>query len=208
EKEGCHKAFHALLTWLLSRDSSSIQDFWRILFKDYNLERYARLQPIHNSFPKDIDLSRHRKGRKVPISLKTLTLPRPQGKRKASEERGSPQLPPLAVKCTSNPGSLSKAKSAKKPENSETQRFPLLNGIQTMSASVQRAVTVSSSDLPGTCGAVEGILIKQVFESGSSKKCIKVGGEFYTPGKFEDAGGKSKNRSPKPPVRPKASQVP
>ncbi|XP_038604721.1 autoimmune regulator [Tachyglossus aculeatus] len=207
EKEGCHKAFHALLTWLLSRDSSSIQDFWRILFKDYNLERYARLQPIHSSFPKNIDLSRHRKGKKVPVSLKTLTLSRPQGKRKAPEERGSPQLPPLTVKCTSNPGSLSKAKSAKKPENSETQRFPLLNGIQTVSASVQRAVTVSSSDLPGTCGAVEGILIKQVFESGNSKKCIKVGGEFYTPGKFEDTGGKSKNRSPKPSVRPKASQV-
>lgn len=39
-------------------------------------------------------------------------------------------------------------------------------GIQSMAASVQRAVTVSSSELPVSCGAVEGILIKQVFESG------------------------------------------
>lgn len=39
-------------------------------------------------------------------------------------------------------------------------------GIQTMSASVQRAVAVSSGDVPGACGAVEGILIQQVFESG------------------------------------------
>ena len=40
-------------------------------------------------------------------------------------------------------------------------------GIQTMSStSVQRAVTVSSGDVPGTHGAVEGILIQQVFESG------------------------------------------
>lgn len=39
-------------------------------------------------------------------------------------------------------------------------------GIQAMSASVQRAVTVSSGDVPGTRGAVEGILIQQVFESG------------------------------------------
>jgi hypothetical protein len=39
-------------------------------------------------------------------------------------------------------------------------------GIQTMSASVQRAVAVSSGDMPGTRGAVEGILIQQVFESG------------------------------------------
>ncbi|KAH0623901.1 hypothetical protein JD844_007090 [Phrynosoma platyrhinos] len=52
EKEGCHKAFHAMLTWLLSQDSPSIQDFWRVLFKDYNMERYCKLQSIRSSFPK------------------------------------------------------------------------------------------------------------------------------------------------------------
>lgn len=35
-----------------------------------------------------------------------------------------------------------------------------------MSASVQRAVAMSSGDVPGARGAVEGILIQQVFESG------------------------------------------
>lgn len=35
-----------------------------------------------------------------------------------------------------------------------------------MATSVQRAVTMSSGDVPGTRGAVEGILIQQVFESG------------------------------------------
>lgn len=39
-------------------------------------------------------------------------------------------------------------------------------GIQTMSTSVQRAMAVSSRDVPGARGAVEGILIQQVFESG------------------------------------------
>eukprot|EP00069_Balaena_mysticetus_P011396 bmy_21211T0 len=39
-------------------------------------------------------------------------------------------------------------------------------GIQTMSASVQRAMAVSSGDVPGARGAVEGILIQQVFEAG------------------------------------------
>ena len=39
-------------------------------------------------------------------------------------------------------------------------------GIQTMSTSVQRAMAVSSGDVPGARGAVEGILIQQVFESG------------------------------------------
>lgn len=41
-----------------------------------------------------------------------------------------------------------------------------------MAASVQRAVTVASGDVPGTRGAVEGILIQQVFESG---KCMEAG---------------------------------
>lgn len=52
EKEGCPQAFHALLSWLLTRDAAAILDFWRVLFKDYNLERYARLQPVLDSFPK------------------------------------------------------------------------------------------------------------------------------------------------------------
>lgn len=81
-----------------------------------------------------------------------------------------------------------------------------------MAASVQRAVTVASGDVPGTRGAVEGILIQQVFESGRSKKCIQVGGEFYTPNKFEDPSGNLKNKarsgsSLKPVVRAKGAQV-
>lgn len=35
-----------------------------------------------------------------------------------------------------------------------------------MSTSVQRAVAVSSGDVPGAHGALEGILIQQVFGSG------------------------------------------
>ncbi|MEJ1288091.1 autoimmune regulator (autoimmune polyendocrinopathy candidiasis ectodermal dystrophy) [Cricetulus griseus] len=137
EKEGCPQAFHALLSWLLTQDSGAILDFWRVLFKDYNLERYSRLHTILDGFPK---------------------------------------------------------------------------GIQAMSASVQRAVTVSSGEVPGTRGAVEGILIQQVFEAGgSSKKCIQVGGEFYTPSKFEDPSGNAKNKtrgsgSVKPVVRAKGVQ--
>ncbi|OWK05880.1 hypothetical protein Celaphus_00012865 [Cervus elaphus hippelaphus] len=104
------------------------------------------------------------------------------------------------------------AKPAKKPDsNAEPQRLPLGNGIQTMSTSVQRAMAVSSGDVPGARGAVEGILIQQVFESGGSKKCIQVGGEFYTPSKFEDpTGGKNKTRSSslKTLVRAKGTQAP
>ncbi|XP_074860682.1 autoimmune regulator [Carettochelys insculpta] len=208
EQKGSHKAFHAMLTWLLSQDSSSIQDFWKVLFKDYNLERYSKLQPIRSSFPKDMDLNRQRRGRKPPPSPKVLAQQKQQSKRKASEERDSPLPAQPLLKCSLNPGTILKAKAVKKPEGVEIQRFPLGNGIQTMAASVQRAVTVSSSELPMSCGAVEGILIKQVFESGGSKKGVKVGGEFYAPSKFEELGGKNKSRNLKPGVRTKGSQGP
>ncbi|XP_039202995.1 autoimmune regulator-like [Crotalus tigris] len=52
ETEGCHRAFYTMLTWLLNQDLSSIEDFWRVLFKEYNLERYSKLQSIWNNFPK------------------------------------------------------------------------------------------------------------------------------------------------------------
>ncbi|XP_029473181.1 autoimmune regulator [Rhinatrema bivittatum] len=206
EQNGCHKAFHALLTWLLSRDLSSIQEFWRILFKDYNLERYSRLNSVQSSFPKELDLGRQRRMKKAPMSPKTQTQPRQQGKRKAPVEGESAQSTPAALKCTSNSGPQSKSKPQKKPEQVEIQRFPLGNGIQSMAATVKRSVTMSSSEIPVTCGAVEGILIKKVFESGGSKKCIKVGSEFYTPSKFEDVG-KNRSRSLKTTIHTKALQA-
>uniref|UniRef100_A0A8C7AQQ7 Autoimmune regulator n=1 Tax=Neovison vison TaxID=452646 RepID=A0A8C7AQQ7_NEOVI len=197
EKEGCPQAFHALLSWLLTQDAAAILDFWRVLFKDYNLERYARLQPILDGFPKDVDLSQPRKARKPPTGPKApVLLPRPPTKRKALEEPRVALPVASSPRGTSSPGSQAKAKPSRKPESSaEPQRLPPGTGIQTMSTSVQRAMTVSSGDVPGACGAVEGILIQQVFESGGGKKCIQVGGEFYTPSKFEDpSGGKSKTR--------------
>ncbi|XP_071471090.1 autoimmune regulator isoform X5 [Marmota flaviventris] len=212
EKEGCSQAFHALLSWLLTQDTAAILDFWRVLFKDYNLERYGRLRPILDSFPKDVDLSQPRKGRKPPTSPKVSVLPpRAPTKRRAPEEPRAAPSAALTPRGTSSPGSHVKAKPKKPEGHVEPQRLPLGNGIQTMSASVQRTVAVSSGDIPGAHGAVEGILIQQVFGSGGSKKCIQVGGEFYTPSKFEDpgGGGKSKTRSGggmKPLVRAKGAQ--
>uniref|UniRef100_A0A8D0VP65 Autoimmune regulator n=1 Tax=Sus scrofa TaxID=9823 RepID=A0A8D0VP65_PIG len=154
EKEGCSQAFHALLSWLLTRDAAVILDFWRVLFKDYNLERYARLQPILDSFPKDVDLSQPRKARKPLASSKAaVLLPRPPAKRKALEEPRATPPTALSPRATSSPGTRSHLASPPP-------------GIQSMSTSVQRAVAVSSGDVPGAHGALEGILIQQVFGSG------------------------------------------
>ncbi|KAG8135824.1 hypothetical protein E2320_008806, partial [Naja naja] len=86
ETEGCHRAFYTMLTWLLNQDLSSIEDFWRVLFKEYNLERYSKLQSIWNSFPKDIDFNKHRRTKKVAISPKVVTQHKSQGKRKIEEK--------------------------------------------------------------------------------------------------------------------------
>uniref|UniRef100_A0A3B4U4G3 Autoimmune regulator n=1 Tax=Seriola dumerili TaxID=41447 RepID=A0A3B4U4G3_SERDU len=62
-------------------------------------------------------------------------------------------------------------------------------GVQTVSSSVQRGVTLSSSS-PCTEPTIsddarEKIHIKQLFGS-DGKKCIKVGGEFYSRGPLEE----------------------
>ncbi|EHB08225.1 Autoimmune regulator [Heterocephalus glaber] len=209
-----NNAFHALLSWLLTRDSAAIAGFWRVLFKDYNLERYGGLRPILDGFPRDVDLSQPRKGKKPPSGPKTPALPpRHPTKRRALEEPRATPLAALTPRGTLSPGSQPRVKALKKPEGHlEPKRLPMGNGIQAMSASVQRAVAVSSGDVPGARGAVEGILIQQVLESGGSKKCIQVGGEFYTPSKFEDpGGGKNKTRGSggglKPLVRAKGAQA-
>ncbi|XP_010169251.1 LOW QUALITY PROTEIN: autoimmune regulator, partial [Antrostomus carolinensis] len=90
EREGSHRAFHALLTWLLGRDAAAVHDFWAVLFKDYNLERYARLRPLRSAFPRGRRGpgrgDQHPQGRLPPGP--TAPAPhRPQGKRKAPEER-------------------------------------------------------------------------------------------------------------------------
>ncbi|XP_015282298.1 PREDICTED: autoimmune regulator [Gekko japonicus] len=196
EKEGCHKAFHAMLTWLLSQESPSIQDFWRVLFKDYNLERYSKLQSIWSSFPKDMDLGRHRKARKLPASPKILAQHKSHGKRKATEEKEPSHHPQPLVKGDPHLGSLSKAKAVKKAENTEIQHCPPPNA--------EKAALVTPSEKPVTSGDVEGIFLKQVFESGDIKKCIKVGAEFYTTRKLEGPG--EKNRACE--QKPKESQAP
>uniref|UniRef100_A0A2D4NFM7 HSR domain-containing protein n=2 Tax=Micrurus spixii TaxID=129469 RepID=A0A2D4NFM7_9SAUR len=127
ETEGCHRAFYTMLTWLLNQDLSSIEDFWRVLFKEYNLERYSKLQSIWNSFPKDMDFSKHRRTKKVAISPKIVTQHKSQGKRKI-EEKDPLQLTQPSGKIDPHLGSLPKTKAVKKSENAEVQHYPLPSG--------------------------------------------------------------------------------
>ncbi|NWW56289.1 AIRE regulator, partial [Ifrita kowaldi] len=104
EREGSHRAFHALLTWLLGRDAAAVRDFWAVLFKDYNLERYSRLRPLRGAFPREVELGRQRRGRRLSPSPTAPAPHRPQGKRKAPEEREKARAAQPAARHSASPG--------------------------------------------------------------------------------------------------------
>ncbi|NXP31252.1 AIRE regulator, partial [Leiothrix lutea] len=128
EREGSHRAFHALLTWLLGRDAAAVRDFWAVLFKDYNLERYSRLRPLRGAFPREVELGRQRRGRRLSPSPTAQAPHRPQGKRKAPEERDKARVAQLAPRHSASPGPLVKAKTVKKPEGADTPRTSRASG--------------------------------------------------------------------------------
>ncbi|NXR30256.1 AIRE regulator, partial [Zosterops hypoxanthus] len=128
EREGSQRAFHALLTWLLGRDAAAVRDFWAVLFKDYNLERYSRLRPLRGAFPREVELGRQRRGRRLSPSPTAPAPHRPQGKRKAPEERDKARVAQLAPRHSASPGPLVKAKTVKKPEGTDTSRTSRASG--------------------------------------------------------------------------------
>ncbi|NXE80293.1 AIRE regulator, partial [Cochlearius cochlearius] len=128
EQEGSHRAFHALLTWLLGRDAATVRDFWAVLFKDYNLERYTRLRPLRGVFPREVELGRQRRSRRLSPSPTAPALHRPQGKRKAPEERDGARVAQPSPQHTASPGPLAKARTVKKPEGTDAPRTPRASG--------------------------------------------------------------------------------
>ncbi|XP_061098659.1 autoimmune regulator [Conger conger] len=202
-QEGIHKASYSLLSWLLDREPRVIQAFWNNLSKEYNRERYPKLKAIFAGLQQGGGLGGQRRVKKLFGGSKTALQPHAQqGRKRSPREDERAQLPQTHSKRASSPGT--KVKSMRKTESAEVSRLAAGNGIQAVATSVQRAVTLSSGELPGGCGAVEEILIKQVFESGSSKKCIKMGGEFYSPGKLDELG-RNKTKTAKTHVRHKAA---
>ncbi|XP_014799729.1 PREDICTED: autoimmune regulator [Calidris pugnax] len=208
EREGSHRAFHALLTWLLGRDAAALRDFWDVLFKDYNLERYSRLRPLRGAFPTEVELGRQRRGRRLSPSPTAPAPHRPQNKRKAPEEREGARVAQPSPRHAASPGPMAKARAVKKPEGRDVPRAPHAGALQAMATSVQRAVAVAGSEVPVTRGAAEGILTKHLPEPGTSRTGSKAGDEPYPPAPCEETGARSRTRSLKPPARPKASQSP
>ncbi|KAG1969400.1 autoimmune regulator [Pimephales promelas] len=181
KKDGIHKAVYSLLTLLLDQDATVLQAFWSNLCKEYNKDCYPKLETLFLNLPKGLkQVARHtgtrwdrsQSGRKKGVAEKHLTHRSHHHTKKA---------------ITSSSGS--KGKPLRKTDGAALSQVSVGNGVQAVSTSVQRAVAVSASEHPTGCGTVEGILIQQVIESGGAKKCIKVGGEFYSSGKLDETVG-------------------
>ncbi|XP_078065270.1 autoimmune regulator isoform X2 [Mustelus asterias] len=193
EQKDSNKAVYTVLTWLLEKSNGSIGEFWKNLFKDYNLERYPKLQPIYHSFPKDLDFNKLKRGRKAPKVTSDQITAKPPLKRKSPEEP-SASAPVTDTKCTNNkviPGIILKGRIARKTENANFVRMPQRTGTQP----VQRDNNLATSELPASSANVKGIIIKQVLESGISKKVIKSAGDTHALSKTEDLGGKSRSKT-------------
>ncbi|NWW52746.1 AIRE regulator, partial [Pedionomus torquatus] len=128
EREGSHRAFHALLTWLLGYDAAALRDFWDVLFKDYNLERYSRLRPLHSTFPREMELGQQRQGRHLSTSPMAPAPHRPQSKRKAPEERERTRVTQPSLQHTASLGPMVKMRTVKKPESRDVPHSPHAGG--------------------------------------------------------------------------------
>ncbi|XP_022624458.1 autoimmune regulator [Seriola dumerili] len=173
-REGIHKAMYSLLSWVLEKSRSTIQAFWSNMNKDYNLDSYPKLQTLLTNLHSRQDAAGSRSDKKSSGGDKT-----PHTKKRSHEDRDT---------------------NSRKQHSQYHAKTSNVSGVQTVSSSVQRGVTLSSSS-PCTEPTIsddarEKIHIKQLFGSdGTARKCIKVGGEFYSRGPLEETSVTSQSKA-------------
>ncbi|XP_047188032.1 autoimmune regulator isoform X2 [Scophthalmus maximus] len=189
-KEGIHKAMYSLLSWVLEQRRSTVQAFWSNMTKDYNLDSYPKLQSLLAYLHSRRDSRSEKRSSGCDRT--------PHTKKRSNGDRGTNagKLSQYHAKTTDGPGG--KVKLYRVKSEAPAPQLPSGNGVQAVSSSVQRAVTLSSScptDVSVSHDAGEKIHIKQAFESdaGTVRKCIKVGGEFYSRGPLEETSAASKS---------------
>uniref|UniRef100_A0A673G1H6 Autoimmune regulator n=1 Tax=Sinocyclocheilus rhinocerous TaxID=307959 RepID=A0A673G1H6_9TELE len=177
KKDGIHKAVYSLLTLILDQDATVLQGFWSNLCKEYNKQCYPKLETLVMNLPKGLkQVARHARNPRFELQVRSQS-----GKKRGLAEKQMTHRPHHHTKKALTSSSGMDTGTHTDIHNSVR--------VQAVSTSVQRAVTVSASEHPTGCGTVEGILIQQVIESGGAKKCIKVGGEFYSSGKLDETAG-------------------
>ncbi|XP_051261537.1 autoimmune regulator isoform X2 [Dicentrarchus labrax] len=193
-REGTHKAMYSLLSWVLEQSRSTIQAFWSNLSKDYNLDSYPKLQTLLTNLHLRRDAAGSRSEKRSSGGHKT-----PHIKKRSHEDRGKNlhnQHPQYHAKTSDGPGG--KVRLYRVKSEAPAPELTSGNSVQAVSFSVQKPVTLSSSSTepPVRHEAREKIQIKQVVGSdekplGTARKCINVGGEFYSCGQPEEINGPS-----------------
>ncbi|GAA6234494.1 autoimmune regulator isoform X1 [Lates japonicus] len=192
-REGIHKAMYSLLSWVLEQRRSTIQAFWSNMSKDYNLDSYPKLQTLLTNLHSRRDAAGSRSEKRSSGGDKTHM------KKRSHEDRDSHnQHSQYHAKTSDGPGG--KVKLYRVKSEDPTPQLLSGNGVQAVSSSVQKGVTLSSTSTEPSVSheAREKTHIKQVFGSdGTARKCIKVSGEFYSCGSSEETSAASKSKAAK-----------
>ncbi|XP_027898731.1 nuclear body protein SP140-like protein isoform X1 [Xiphophorus couchianus] len=198
-KDKMRKAVYELLDWLEKENSEHIPLFFRCVFKDVIMNQYPTLKLLHNSLmdgsyhfdPKlperrETEENDERGSAKVSEGeeKETKTAKKKRKLRSGSSE-GDDEQPGSSAKQT--PGQKKKAKkihfsSPRKGEAGEIWTWPLYK-----------------TQLPVTCGEVEGTLIRDKLAKG--EKCIQVDKQRFTPSEFEKFAGKGSAKNWKLSIR-------
>ncbi|XP_074545206.1 autoimmune regulator [Halichoeres trimaculatus] len=191
-REGIHKAMYSLLSWVLEQSRSTIQAFWSNLSKDYNLDSYAKLQTLLTNLHLRRDALGSRCEKKSSGGHKT-----PHSKKRSHDDRGTVshhQHHQYHAKTSDGAGGkvkLFRVKSeAPAPQITSKNSTPL----QTQAALSSSSSSSSLANLQSSHEAGEKTLGTPVFDSnGPSRKCIKVGEEFYS-GNHTEINEAAKNK--------------
>ncbi|XP_069543664.1 autoimmune regulator [Brachyistius frenatus] len=197
-REGIHKAMYSLLSWVLEQSRSTTQAFWSNLSKDYNQDSYPKLQTLLanlRSSERMLQVPEVKTNRLE--ATKLLTARRGDTKTEGQNPSSHSIIPRQVIEqvifhnasalCLSS--NMNKVKLYRVKSEASAPQLPsgnLQSGVPLPSFSSSSSL-VSSMDPPGRHEAKENIHIKQVYGyDGSTRKPIKVDGEFYSCGPSEE----------------------
>ncbi|KAM4716655.1 uncharacterized protein sp100.1 isoform 3-T4 [Anableps anableps] len=206
-KDNMRKAVYEILDWLEREKSKHIPLFWKCVFKDVIISQYPTMKLLHNSLmdgsfhfdpklPERVESEDSDEKGSLKVSdgeEKETKSTRKKRKLRSGSTCSDSDVEQPGPSAKQTPGQKKKAKkiqfsSPKKGEIDEIWTWPLYK-----------------TQLPVTCGNVEGTLIRDKLAKG--EKCILVDKQRFTPSEFEKFAGKESSRNWKMSIRCKGTTL-
>ncbi|XP_014908752.1 nuclear body protein SP140-like isoform X2 [Poecilia latipinna] len=198
-KDKIRRAVYEILDCLEKENSEHIPLFWRCVFKDVIMNQYPTLKLLHNSL---MDGSFHFDP-KLPERRES----------EESDERGSSKVSDGEEKETksakkkrkhrsgSSEGDDEQSGSSAKQTPSQKKKVKKIHFSSPRKGEAGEIWTwpIYKTQLPVTCGEVEGTLIRDKLARG--EKCILVDKKQFTPSEFEKLAGKGSAKNWKLSIR-------